>query len=81
MKDERCDECGGLLDRPGLFSCEMVAHPQPSVAEKIARAIEDDIRDRRGLRQEFDSIDEDTQDEIRDTWTRLIQEILDDYRR
>ena len=37
-------------------------------AERIVKAIEDDFTDRRGLRQEWEQIDQETQMEIRATW-------------
>ena len=73
---KRCDECGGRLDRPGLFDCEE-PHPQPDTAQRIVDHIENDLRGRKGLRQEFEDIDEDTQDEIRDQWAMLVRYVLD----
>ena len=44
--------------------------------EKIAKKIVDklvaDFTDRRGLRQEWDQIDEDIKKEIIDTWTKIV---------
>ena len=68
----RCKDCGGRIDRPGLFECR-IRHPHPTLAQKIAARIERDICDRRGLRQAFESIEDDTQDMIRDEWARLIE--------
>lgn len=45
------------------------------LAKKIAKAIERDLRDRRGLRQAFESIDEDMQEEIRERWIEIIDEM------
>lgn len=42
------------------------------VAEKIVDEIIEDILDRRGLKQEFQSIDDDIQKEIKDTWKGII---------
>lgn len=42
------------------------------VAEKIVEEIIKDILDRRGLKQEFQAIDEDIQEEIKDTWKGII---------
>ncbi len=72
---KRCVQCGGLVARPGLFGCSK-GHPKPDPPERIARAIEEDIRDRRGLKGAFESIDDDTQDEIRDAWVEIIADIF-----
>lgn len=68
----RCENCGGRLDRPGLFKCR-AGHPKPTIAQRIVRGIEADLRDRRGLRQNFETLDADTQDEIRDAWEAIIR--------
>lgn len=72
--NDRCEQCGGMLTRPGLFGCDEDPHPQPDTAQKIAAAIERDITDRRGF--SFDSVDEETQYIIRDTWAELIRPFL-----
>lgn len=41
-------------------------------AQKIVSLIIKDMTDRRGLRQGWDDIDSDIQDEIRETWAKLI---------
>lgn len=41
-------------------------------AEKIVDKIIDDFTDRRGLRQEWENIDEEIQQEIRDTWIKIV---------
>lgn len=45
-------------------------------AREIVEKIEDDIRSRRGLSATFESIDDEIQDEIRDTWYKLVKSIL-----
>lgn len=45
-------------------------------AEKIVKAILADMTDRRGLRQEWEQIDEDIQAEIKTTWTELVEKEL-----
>lgn len=76
---ENCEDCGGRFDRPGLFGCESDNHAKPDLAQLIVAAIESDLRDRRGLKQKFEQIDDETQYEIRDTWAKLIREILVSY--
>lgn len=77
MATERCAHCGGRFDRPGLFGgCAAGGHPAPTPAQRIAAAIEADIIDRRGLGGEWESIDPDMQDEIRDEWARVIDDLL-----
>ena len=46
------------------------------LAEIIVEAIEDDFTDRRGLRQEWERIDDETLIEIRQTWARKVDELL-----
>lgn len=75
----RCENCGRRLDRPAHEFCENKDwHVNPDKAQKIVQLIEDDLTDRRGLRQEFEAIDCDTQDEIRDTWAQIIRDLLDE---
>ena len=74
-EDKRCEECGGRFDRPGLFGCGE-GHPDATKPQAIVAVIESDIRNRRGLRQEFEGIDAEIQDEIRDTWADLIEQEL-----
>lgn len=45
-------------------------------AELIVDAIVTDFTDRRGLRQEWEQIDEKIQNEIKGEWMRLVREIL-----
>lgn len=71
-----CEHCGGRTDRPGLWRCESDAHPVPDLAQRIAAEIEFDIRDRRGLKREFDQIDDDIQYEIRDAWAEIIRKMM-----
>ena len=47
-----------------------------SIEAKIVRLILEDLCDRRGLRQEFESCDQDIQDEIRDTWREIVKKEL-----
>lgn len=46
------------------------------LAHRIALSLKRDIRDRRGLKQEWDQIAEDTQEEILTEWTKLIGQQL-----
>ena len=73
---ERCENCGGRLDRPGLFQCNVDGHPEPTIAQTIVAAIEADLRGRRGLSGSFEDVDADVQDEIRDRWAELVREVL-----
>jgi hypothetical protein len=75
-KKKICALCGGRLDRPGLHGCEASHHATPTLAQKIAAAIEHDIHDREGM--EWDHISDTTQQSIRDTWARIIHRILDE---
>lgn len=66
-----CAECGGSFGRPGRFGCESKGHPLPTLAQRIALAIERDLNDRRGLH--ISSLDEEIQITILDKWQRLIE--------
>jgi len=46
-------------------------------AEEIADAIIDDLTDRKGLRHEWDNIDEDIQAEIRAGWINIARRIIE----
>ncbi len=46
------------------------------IARDIVVAIEKDILDRRGLRQELEGCDEDIRTEIREKWESLIDGVL-----
>ncbi len=46
------------------------------LAKDIVAAIEYDFTDRRGLRQEWEGIDDDIQQDIRDEWERIIDNVL-----
>lgn len=48
----------------------------PKLATKIMNAILDDVTDRKGWRHEWDDFDEDVQQEIRETWIAIIDDIL-----
>jgi hypothetical protein len=45
-------------------------------AERIVKAIITDFTDRRGLRQEWEQIDADIQQEIRETWLAIVRKEL-----
>lgn len=74
---DRCYDCNRRLDRPAFEFCnEKHVHADADVAQLIVAAIEADLRDRQGLRQEFEQCDEDIQDEIRDTWADIVRGCL-----
>lgn len=43
-------------------------------ARKIVKAIINDLTNRRGLRHEWDQIDDDIRREIVNTWTDIVEE-------
>lgn len=45
-------------------------------AKKIVEAILQNLTDRRGLRQEWDQIDDEIQNEIREAWERIVDATL-----
>lgn len=45
-------------------------------ARDAVKQIIDDMTDRRGLRQEWDAIDDDIQKEIRETWQKIVHEAI-----
>lgn len=42
------------------------------IAEKVVKGIVEDLRDRRGLKGEWNAIDKDIQQEIRDAWAKIV---------
>jgi Mor family transcriptional regulator len=46
-------------------------------AKQIVNLIVDDLRDRAGLGDEWDAIDLETQDEIKEEWVELVEEELE----
>jgi hypothetical protein len=73
----RCDYCERRIDRPADPYCNKKnIHAKPDKAQQIVEAIETDLTDRRGLKGEWHLIDSDIQDEIRDTWAKLIRKVL-----
>jgi hypothetical protein len=75
-KVQRCTNCEGRIDRPGLMGCQDDPHPAPTISQRIVAAIEFDLTDRRGLKAEWAKIDEDTRDEIRDEWAKVVRSAL-----
>lgn len=71
MSEDRCDECGGRYDRPGLFGCGVSRHPICDFAETIVALIEDDLSDRRGMG--WGDIDDELKEEIRDVLAERIR--------
>ena len=71
---ERCEECGKLFNRPSFYSGCQQQHPKPTLAQRIVEDIEKNLTDRRGLR--WDGIDDECQDEIRDTLVKLVDNHL-----
>lgn len=50
--------------------------PASPMAKKIAKAILDDVTDRRGWRQEWDQFDDGVKREIKQTWHEIIDKCL-----
>ncbi len=71
MPDGECIECGGLWSRPGKFGCDSKGHPQPTLAQRIALAIEKDLNNRRGFH--LSTLDNETNKTILDAWENLIK--------
>ncbi len=46
------------------------------IAEEIVVRIKEDFTDRRGLRQEWEQIDKDTQDAICESWVKIVNAVL-----
>jgi hypothetical protein len=54
-----------------------ILNPFRLKASGAVLAIVRDLRDRRGLKHEWDQIDHDIQQEIIDTWTDIVQSVLE----
>lgn len=52
-----------------------------TIAEAVVDVLVADFTNRRGLRQEWENIDPDIQQEIVDTWTAIVREGLIDQAR
>jgi hypothetical protein len=74
MAEDRCEECGGRLDRPGLYGCDD-GHPPRDTVWEIVAAIEGDLGNRRGLG--LGTLDDELQDAIREAWSEKIRAILE----
>ena len=55
----------------------MLSGPNLSKARRIIEALEKDITDRRGLKNEWWAIDEDIMAELKATWTAIIVKELE----
>jgi hypothetical protein len=62
------DAAGKFISRDHIFA--------RSRSEYIVGLIVEDFTDRRGLRQEWEQIDDDIQQEIRKTWEGLVEKGL-----
>lgn len=71
---EYCEECGGRMDRPGLFKCHVEEHPKPTSAQRIVIAIETELNNRRGLG--WGTINRETREELRDTLAEIVGDEL-----
>lgn len=68
VDDEHCEDCGYLFRHPAHDHCAVKdKHAPHDTATRIVWAIETDLRDRRGIRHEWDNVDDEIQDEIRDS--------------
>jgi hypothetical protein len=72
--EDMCENCGGRVDRPGLYGCGATCHSAPSLAQRIVRAIERDMDGRRGMG--LGGLDADLRVEIRDRWAAIVDEEL-----
>lgn len=55
---------------------EMTEEEIAALSRRIVKAIERDFTDRRGLRQEWEQIDDDVKKDIRKTWRTIVALIL-----
>ena len=49
-----------------------------TLSRKMVNKILEDLTDRRGLRQAWDEIDEEIQEEIRTSWTIIIDNVINE---
>jgi len=49
------------------------------LSKQIFEVVERDLRDRRGIRQEWDMVDEDIQEEIRESNEEKIKEVIQKF--
>lgn len=72
-----CDYCMRPFDKASIGCEREHDHKEPDLAERIAHDIENDVTDRSGLGNQFESIERPIQQEIRDAWTQIIKKHLD----
>jgi len=68
-----CEEAMNRLNKQG----ERMTNKMPVVGKRIVEAVIADFTDRRGLRQEWENIDKDIQNEIQEAWLKKINLILE----
>lgn len=68
--NERCDNCGGRRDRPGLYDCRDWPHPWPTPAQRVVAAIE---RELRGRRLGWGDLSDEVADELRDKLVAIAE--------
>jgi len=70
----------GLKDRYYDYILKEKTDSEFTVQEKIVFSIMSDFTDRRGLRQEWEQIDDEIQNEIIETWINIVKEKLHEQR-
>ncbi len=75
--DESYEDYLRRLDCPAHRACATTeVHSAPTMEQRIAEEIERDLAGRRGLKQEWGRIDEETRDEIRDEWAGIVARVI-----
>lgn len=72
----KCEYCGRYYTECSVGCKYETQHKTADLAERIVHEIEEDVRCRRGLRQEWDQIDGDVQAEIRIEWAHIVRQEL-----
>ena len=79
VSEARCGYCGRRFDRPS-FGCPPGVggedHAQGTLADRIVDAVEAELNDRR---LGWDSLDDDTRDELRETLVGKVTRAMGDW--
>lgn len=72
--NDRCDNCGGRWDRPGLYRCDEADHAAPSLAQRIVADIERELNGRKGLG--WRGVGRDVAEALRDGLAAIVESHL-----
>ena len=73
----QCPKCKDIwIGDANKIKCSCEVQTKMVLSGAIVRELIDDIRERKGFRQLWDSLDVEIQEEIRETWTNIINKYI-----